>query len=107
MAPPAAVAPCGAMVLAVTVGAWKSMLALAAPDPAPGRCHVADAVVTPARNTTRSTRGRRGGSMPLRRAGVGTAPSACGPGGQGDPGTPPPAGDCRAPGPPRGEPAGD
>src|SRR6185312_3232884 len=84
IAPPAAVTPCGAMVPPVTPGAWKSMLARAAPAPAPGRCHVADAVVTPARNTTRSTRLRRGCSMPLRRAGIGTALGAGGRGGQVD-----------------------
>src|SRR5207247_1602370 len=72
IAPPT-VAPWGAIALPVTLGEWKSMLAAAAPAPAPGRCHVADAVVTPARNTTRSTRLRRGCSMPLRRASIETA----------------------------------
>src|SRR5689334_3203053 len=72
------------MVAPVMFGAWKSMLAAAAPAPAPGRCHVADAVVTPTRNTARSTRLRRGCSKPLRRASIGSALRAGGRGGQVD-----------------------
>src|SRR3954451_18541889 len=83
IAPPAA-EPCRAMVAAVTLGAWKSVLALAAPAPAPGRCHVADAVVTPTRNTARSTRPRRGCSRPLRRASIERPLGAGGRGGQAD-----------------------